>query len=126
MAKRTARILGSIVLLLAVVGLLAGERQLFNLINIDAAMDALRIPVAALLLYVGYARVNPDTLRSALLFVGLLYIGIGFLGWGSPTLFGLMPSGLTGFDIVLHLFAGFIAIWAAVRSNGPTYRAPPV
>lgn len=124
MAKKTARILGTIVLALAIVGLLAGERQLFNLMNVDAAIDALRIPVAALLLYVGYGRVSNDTLRSALLFVGLLYVGIGFLGWGSPSLFGLLPSRLTGFDVVFHLVAGFIAIWAGVRTDNVTYRDP--
>ena len=126
MAKKTARILGIITLILAIIGLLVGERQLLNLINVDPAMDALRIPIAALLLYAGYARVSSETLRSALLFVGLVFISIGFLGWGSPTLLGLLPSGLTGFDIVLHLIAGFVAIWAAVRSDTPTYRAPPM
>jgi hypothetical protein len=48
--------------------------------------------------------------------VGVLYIGMGFMGLLSSTIWGLLPNGLTGFDILFHLVAGIVAVLAGMKS----------
>ena len=97
-----AQILGIVVGSLAIIGLLAGDRHLFELMNVDVALDLLRFPIAAALLYAGFWATSNLTINNIVLGVGLLYVVIGLLGMSSPQLFGLLPHGLTGFDVTFH------------------------
>jgi hypothetical protein len=114
MAKRVAQIFGMTVLALAVAGFLSGEGHLLGLMNIDKALDILRMPIAAALLYAGFATNDAQKTNSILLGVGVLYIGMGLFGMISPELFGLLPNGLTGFDVAFHLLTGAVGIMAAI------------
>jgi hypothetical protein len=112
MSRLVAQILGIVVATLAVVGLLTNG-HIFGLINGDLTMDLLRIPLAAALLYAGFGTHYAPTVRSVLMFTGVAYVGLALLGLIDATLWGLLPSGLTGFDIVFHLATGILAVVAA-------------
>lgn len=109
-----AQMLGVVVGLLAVLGLASGDEHLLGLMNIDLTLDIIRIPVAAALLYAGFWAADNLTINNIVLGVGVLYIGMGVLGLMSPELFGLLPHGLTGFDVAFHLVSGLVATAAGM------------
>lgn len=115
MGKTFVRIFAVIVTLLALVGLIAGEGHLLGFMNIDITLDILRVVLAGLLLYAGFFSSSTQSLRVALWVFTILYLGLGLLGLISPTLWGLLPSGLTAFDAIFHLGAGAIALVAVLR-----------
>jgi hypothetical protein len=117
MAKRLAQILGIAVALLALLGLVSGEGQMWGLTNADLAMDLIRIPVAAALLYAGFSTRDGNTITGIVMAVGVLYVGMALLGFASPSLFGLLPHNLTGFDLGYHLIAGVLGIAAAATDS---------
>lgn len=117
MQRQLAKIFGILVAGLAVFGLFVHDGHLFGFMNADLALDSLRILLAVALLYVGFGRSDADTLRAVLGLTGVLYIGMGLLGMVDATLWGLLPNGLTGFDIAFHLVAGIAATGAAFAPN---------
>jgi hypothetical protein len=125
MAKLLAQILGIALLAFIVLGLFAGDTQLLRLMNTDIALDLIRIPVAAALLYAGFMTEDDSQINAIVLTVGVLYIGMGLLGIISPTYFGLLPSGLTGFDIAFHLVTGALGVAAGLmhERHHPSTRA---
>lgn len=112
--KLLAQLLGTLVGALAIVGLLAGDRHLFKFMNADVALDVLRFPIAGALLYAGFWARDNVTVNNIVLGVGLLYVGMGLLGLISSDLFGLLPHGLTGFDVTFHIVAGVVAVIAGL------------
>lgn len=116
MSRRFAQIVGAVLAVLGVVGLIVGEGQLWGLFNIDLGMDLLRLAFAGALLYAGFGTDNAGITRTVLT-VGVLYIGMGLLAIASPQMFGLLPSGLTGFDIAYHLVVGALGIVATRTSE---------
>lgn len=124
MLRRTAQILGIAVGLLAIMGLFVEGQHLFGFINVDPALDIIRIPVAAALLYAGFGTDNARTLHAVLAAVGILYVGMGVIGLFDRTLAGLAPNGLTAFDIVFHLVSGAWATWLGfAHHEAGTYHA---
>lgn len=123
MARRLARILGVTVAALAVIGLLAGDRQIFGFINIDLGLDILRIPIAAALLYAGFGTRDDDISRSIVLGVGVLFVGMAILGMFSSELFGFLPNRLSEFDVVFHLVSGVICLAAGLTHTNRRYTA---
>lgn len=113
MAVWTARILGIIVALLAIIGLFVEGEHLAGLMNVDLTLDIVRIVIAAALLYVGFARSSRTALTVVLAVVGVMYVLMALLAFADATLFGILPTGFTGFDIGFHLVAGIIALVAA-------------
>ena len=109
MLRIVARVLGIVVAVLAIAGLFM-EGHLFGLMNVDIAIDLLRVILAAALLYVGFADTSAGTLRAVVIVVGALYVVMGLLAFADRTLFGLLPSGLTDFDIGFHLVVGVGAL----------------
>jgi hypothetical protein len=116
MNKRLAQIYGVVIGLLALIGLFT-EGQLWGLMNMDPALDGLRVILAAALLYVGFRDGHEREASVALTTVGVLCVGMGLLGMADSTLYGLLPSGLTGFDIAFHLVTGAIAAWAGLHKG---------
>lgn len=116
MERRTARVLGVLVGGLAAAGLFVENRHLVNLMNVDLTLDLLRIPIAAALLYAGF-KGSLGLVRRVLLIVGVLYIGMGLVGLFDRELGGLLPTGLTGFDIAFHLLSGAAATWLGMRKG---------
>jgi hypothetical protein len=117
MHKTTATIFGFLVLALGITGLLAGDKQLFGFINVDILLDISRIGLAGLLLYAVYANRGDNFTRTTLFIFAGLYLIIAIGGMISPTMGGLLPSGLSGFDILFHLTAGLIALYAGATQE---------
>lgn len=122
MARWTARILGIIVALLAVVGFFVEGEHLAGIANVDLTLDVARVVIAVALLWVGFGRTSASALRAVLAIVGIMYVAMGLLAFADSTLFGLLPTGFTGFDIGFHLVTGIISVIAAfvpVRDRAP-------
>lgn len=119
MSLQLTRFYAVILTVLALIGLTMNGHWL-GLMNVDAAMDVLRVALAAVGLYIGFVSRSLSQARSYLMTVAGLYIGMAVLGLLSPTLFGLLPAGLTGFDIVFHLVTGVLAAWGASHAENRT------
>lgn len=123
MQRTLAQILGVTVATLAILGLFVTEGHLFKFMNADLVLDIVRIALAIALLYAGFGRRDNDAARGVLMLTGGLYIGLGLLGIINSTIWGLLPSGLTGFDIAFHLLTGVAA--AAVANAGHVEHSAP-
>ena len=117
MQKQTAKMYAILIALLAIGGLFIKDGHLFGLTNADTALDWTRVALAALLLYAGFKSKNAGFVRGSLMFVGVMYVGLAVLGLMDSELWGLLPNGLTGFDIVFHAVTGVAAIGVAMRNN---------
>jgi len=124
MLRTLARILGIVVALLAIVGFFIEGEHLLGLMNVDLTLDVLRVVIAAALLYVGFGRASDSAVRAVVIVIGVLYVLMGLLAFADPTLFGLLPTGFTGFDIGFHLIVGLgalaLALVPASRTTGAT------
>ena len=125
--KSLAQIYGVIAAFLALFGLFTVEGHLFRLLNVDTALNVLRVVLAAALLYAGFVTKNDKTIRDILMFTGVVYVTLAVLGLFNSVLWDLLPTGLTGFDVIVHLLAGALAI--AVARSGQDLskeKKPPV
>lgn len=105
---------------LGIVGLFVSG-HLLELMNVDIALDVLRILLTGYLVYVGFIAKSDRQANFALNIVGALYIGMALLGLISPTVGGLLPSGLTGFDVVFHLLTGGLALYAGMHHKNTAH-----
>ena len=127
--KRFAQILGVVLILIGVVGLLLGDRVWLGILNVDIVEDIVHLATGGLLAYVGFGRTDLSTARSVVLALGVVYLLVGILGFVVPTLFGLIPSGYTIFDDLLHLALGGLSLAVALsaprdsRQTGRSARA---
>lgn len=119
MSLQLTKVFGVVLAVLALIGFTRDGHWL-GLMNVDAVMDMLRVVLAAAGLYIGFVSRSFGQARSYLTTVGVLFIAMAVLGLVSPTLFGLLPAGLTGFDIVFHLAAGALAAWAGAQQSSHT------
>lgn len=110
MLRIVARVLGVIVGLLAIVGFFIEGTHMVGLMNVDIALDVVRLLLAAALLYVGFGPVSDTATRAVVGGVGGLYVLMGLFALADATLFGMLPTGLTSFDIGCHLVVGFAAL----------------
>lgn len=111
MHRTVATVLGIVVGLLAIIGFFVEGEHLLGIMNVDLTLDILRLLIAAALLVVGLApQVPPQATRAAIIVVGGMYVLMGLLAFADPTLFGLLPTGFTGFDIAFHLIVGIAAL----------------
>jgi hypothetical protein len=115
MQQQTAKVYGILIALLAVLGFVT-DSPTFGFMNTDNVLDFLRVVLAAALLYAGFKSDSESFIRASLVFVGVLYIGMGVLGLMSSTVWGLLPNGLTGFDILFHLATGLVALLVGMKS----------
>jgi|GEM_PF-1811035 len=128
MHRITAQVLGVVVGLLALVGLFIEGELLLGIMNVDVALDILRAVLAVALIAVGFSTVPTSARQTVILVTGVLYVGLGLVAFADRTVFGLLPTGLTGFDIGFHLVVGIAAIVIAVmpdrRQNTASNTAP--
>lgn len=110
MYRLIARILGIVIGLLAIIGFFVEGDHLLGIMNVDLTLDILRLIIAVALLVVGFANVPASATRAVIIIVGALYVLMGLLAFADPTLFGLLPTGFTGFDIGFHLVVGLAAL----------------
>jgi hypothetical protein len=73
--------------------------------------------VTAALLYAASEESSLTTTKNILLAVGLVYLAIGTTGLVDKRAGGLLPSGLTKFDLVYHFVVGAGIIWLGVRRS---------
>ena len=117
-----ARIYGLIIGTIAIIGLFVAG-HLFQIMNTDWAMDIFRLAAAAWLLYAGFVARTSRAAGDALATVGVIYVLIGIVGLFNATLGGMLPSGLTGFDVIVHLAGGIlaVAVGADAASHAPAH-----
>ena len=96
--------------MVGIVGLLLGDGLLLGILNIDVVEDIVHILTGGLLAYVGFSRLDLGAARSVVAAFGVVYLLVGILGFILPNLFGLIPSGYTVFDNLLHLVLGVLSL----------------
>jgi hypothetical protein len=119
MEKLLSAFLGIFLVILALMGLgktnsHRSHARAFGLMNVDKNHSILRIPLAAALLY-GSSQASVKDARGILSKVGIFYIGMGTAGLVDKRVGGLLPSGLSRFDIVYHFVVGVKALWMGGR-----------
>ncbi len=120
MARTYAGIVGVVVILIGVVGLIAGEEPLFGLVNIDIVEDLVHLLTGGLLAYVGFGQRDEGLARGVVGGLGVVYLLVGVLGFVVPMLFGLLPHGYSIVDNLIHLTLGVLSIAVAFFSRGGT------
>ena len=106
MLRIIARVLGIVVAVLALAGFFVEGDHLLGIMNVDLTLDIVRVVIAAALLYVGFGPAPLSAVRTVLIIVGAMYVLMGLLAFADRTLFGMLPTGFTGFDIGFHLVVG--------------------
>ncbi len=114
MAVRTyAQVVGVVLILLGVVGLLLGDELFLGILNIDLVEDIIHLLTGGLLAYVGFGRTDDGPLRTVVGVLAVIYLLVGILGFIVPMMFGLIPSGYTIFDNLVHLALGVLGLIVA-------------
>ena len=116
MIKRFAQILGVVLVLVGLVGLVLGDKVWLGILNVDIVEDIVHLATGGLLAYVGFSGVDLSAARSIVLALGVVYLVVGILGFVVPTMFGLIPSGYTIFDDLLHLALGGLSLAVALSA----------
>ena len=73
MARTYAGVVGVVIILIGVVGLLAGEQPLLGLVNIDIVEDLVHLLTGGLLAYVSFGQRDEGLARNV----------VGGLGWST-------------------------------------------
>lgn len=100
-------------ILLGIVGLLVGGDRFLGILNIDLVEDIIHLLSGGLLAYIGFGRTDDGTVRTVVGVLGVVYLLVGVLGFILPTLFGLIPSGYTIYDNIVHLALGVLGLVVA-------------
>lgn len=113
MIRQYAGILGIVIIVIGVLGLVLGERSLFDLVNIDLAEDIVHLVTGSLLAYVGFGQRDNKLARTVVLGLGVVYLLTGIVGFIVPDLFGLLPHEYSAFDNLFHIALGLVNIAVA-------------
>ena len=115
MVEATTKVYAFLILLLAIVGIIAGEKQFLGFLNVDGALDITRLALAGLLLNSLYGPIRSlEAQRQTLIIVGVLYLGLAIYGFADSTVGGLLPDKLSLFDKLFHLITGIGALGVGV------------
>ena len=112
-ARTYAQVVGVVLILLGIVGLLVGGDRFLGILNIDLVEDIIHLLSGGLLAYIGFGRTDDGTVRTVVGVLGVVYLLVGVLGFILPTLFGLIPSGYTIYDNIVHLALGVLGLVVA-------------
>ena len=123
MVKLYAQAVGVSVVLIGVLGLLLGEKSLLGVLNIDIFEDFVHLVTGGALAYVGFAKVPERTAVAVVGAIGVAYLVIGVVGFFAEDLFGLVPSGYTVVDNVIHLVLGALGVMAVSAARRPATTA---
>jgi hypothetical protein len=118
--RQYAGYVGAVIVLLGIVGLIAGEGHLFGIINIDIAEDIIHLLTGGLMAYVGFASSDVSLAKMVVGGLGVVYLLVGIIGFVNTTVFGLFPSGYTIADNLVHLVLGVLGIvvaWVLTSSS---------
>src|ERR687897_3274411 len=117
MARTYAGVVGVVIILIGVVGLLAGEEPLLGLVNIDIVEDLVHLLTGGLLAYVGFGQRDEGLARNVVGGLGVVYLVVGVLGFVVPMLLGLIPHGFSVVDNIIHLALGVAGLAVAFSSR---------
>ncbi len=117
-ARMYAQILGVVLPLVGVLGLILGEGLLLGILNIDVVEDIVHILTGGIFAYVGFGQADLGLTRNVIGGLGVIYLLVGVLGFILPMLLGLIPSGYTIFDNLLHLVLGVLSLVIAFVLSG--------
>lgn len=109
MVRQYAQIVGIVIILIGLGGLVLGEGHLAGLLNIDLTEDIVHLLTGGLMAYVGFTGAR-GTARTVVGGIGVVYLVVGLLGFVAPSLFGLIPSGYTAVDNLIHLALGILGV----------------
>lgn len=125
-ARMYAKVVGIVLLLVAVVGFVAGDPEdgLLGILNVDIVEDIIHLATGGLLAYVGFKGTN-EMVKTVVTVLGVVYLIVGVLGFFLPELFGLIPHEYSIFDNILHLALGGLALFA-VSGNAAKERSATV
>ena len=107
--RNYAKVLGIVLLVVGVLGLVLGS-TLFGIFNSDLLEDIIHLGSGGLMAYVGFGLRDNSLARTLVGGLGVVYLLVGLLGFVAPTLFGLIPTGYTLADNLLHLALGILGI----------------
>jgi hypothetical protein len=108
-----AGVVGIVLLLLGIVGLILPDAILFGFLNSDIIEDIIHLVTGGLMAYVGFAQRDNALARMVVGVLGAIYLLVGILGFLSNTLFGIVPSGYTTADNIVHLLLGVLGLVVA-------------
>jgi hypothetical protein len=115
--RQYAGIAGIIVLALGVIGvitrLITGSDYLFNLINVSWTENLIHLITGGLMAYVAYKQSDTSLAKSVVGVLGFIYLLVFVVSLFSSTVFGLIGSGLTLTDNLVHLVLGLAGIYVA-------------
>jgi uncharacterized protein DUF4383 len=123
-ARVYAQIVGVVLLLVGVLGLILGEEVVLGILNVDVTEDIVHILTGGLLAYVGFGQADERLARNVVGALGVIYLLVGVIGFIVPMLFGLIPTGYTLFDDLLHLGLGVLGLLVAFALSGGGARQP--
>ncbi len=120
MVRTYAKVVGVVVILIGVVGLIAGEAPLFGVVNIEIGEDVVHLLTGGLMAAVGFGVRDTGVVRTVVGVIGVIYLLVGVLGFVVPDLFGLLPAhGYSVVDNLIHLVLGILGIAVAWLVRDP-------
>jgi hypothetical protein len=113
--RQYAGIAGIGVLALAVVGMIArlisGSDYLFNIVNVSWTENLIHTITGGLMGYVAYKQSDIALARTVVGVLGFVYLLVFVISLLSATMFGLLGSGLTLTDNLIHLVLGLAGVY---------------
>jgi uncharacterized protein DUF4383 len=115
--RQYAGIIGIVVLALGVVGvltkLISGSDYLFGLINVSWVENIIHLLTGGLMAYVAYGQSDTALAKTVVGVLGIVYLLVFVVSLFSATVFGLINSGYTWADNMVHLVLGLAGIYVA-------------
>jgi hypothetical protein len=119
--RQYAGIIGIVVLALGVVGvlvkLISGGDYLFNTINVSWTENLIHLITGGLMAYVGYGQSDVSLAKMVVGVLGVVYLLVFVISLFSVTVFGLIGSGFTWTDNIIHLVVGLLGVYVAYVPN---------
>lgn len=115
--RQYAGIAGILILALGVIGVIAklitGNDYLFSLVNVSWIENLIHLITGGLMAYVAYGQSDTTLAKTVVGVFGFVYLLVFVVGLFSPTIFGLIGSGFTWADNIVHLVLGLAGIYVA-------------
>jgi hypothetical protein len=109
-ARNYARAAGTFLIVLGIAGFLSSGAPLFDTLNTDPWENAVHLTAGAVLACAGFLVRSERSLRLVVFAQGAFFAALGCVGFFYPTMFGLLPGGLSVADDVLHVVLGAVSI----------------
>jgi len=125
MVRLYAQTVGLSIVLIGVVGALAGNDPILGVLNVDRGEDAIHLLSGGLLALTGFLARDLRVVRAVVAGLGVVYLAVGVLGIFEPRMFGLIPHGYdTVLDNLIHLGLGLGGIAVGLLVPDPKATRP--